>query len=324
MSSPALTVVLFTRTSYEVLRRTMRHLRAQTVREQLEVLITAPVAAQVRPDAGALDGFAHVEIIEVGQVETLAAAQVAGIERATAPVVVIGEDHSFPEPGWAAALIAAHRQDVAAVGPAMGNANPRTLTSWGNYIPYFGGWPASRTAGCAEQLPGHNTAYKRAVLRHYRDQLTFFLAAEAVFHQQLRQDGYQLYFEPAARTQHVNFSRFGWSTLQSLCGARLYGGSRAARERWPWSRRLFYIVGSPLIPVVRLRRMIASMRQCDEQRRWLPRLLPVLVWGALFHAWGEITGYALGVGDAEKRCLDFETDRLRYVTARDRQELTSE
>jgi hypothetical protein len=302
---------LFTPTNLELLRHTLRHLRAQTVRDQLEVLITTPVAGNVRPVGGELDGFARVAIIEVGPVETLAAAQVIGIDHATSPVVAIGEDHSFPEPGWAAALLEAHRQDVAAVGPAVLNANPATLTSWGNYIPYFGFWTDPSRRGIADGLPSHNSSYKRDVLLRYREQLALYLAVEGIFHHQLRRDGYQLWFEPAARTRHVNYSRFWWFTRQSLCGSRLYGGTRMVYEHWSWLRRLLYIAGSPLIPVVRLRRMLA----CPVSLR----MWPVLAWGALFHGWGEMTGYALGVGAAEKKYLNFETDRLRFVTAADRQ-----
>ena len=52
-----------------------------------------------------------------------------GEHRSWRLVVAFGEEHCFPEPGWAQALIDAHREDYAAVGPAMHNANPDTIVS---------------------------------------------------------------------------------------------------------------------------------------------------------------------------------------------------
>ena len=310
----AMTVILFTPTDYTVVRRTMRHLRAQTVPGELEVLITAPVAANVRLEPAEVTGFADVRVIEVGPVETLAAAHTVAIRQARAPVVVLGEDHSFPEPGWAAALIAAHGQGYAAVGPAMINANPGTLTSWANYIPYFSSWRPGQPAEDRDYLASHNSSYKRDLLLACGGQLEFFLGVESILQQHLRAQGHRLRFESAAQTRHVNFSR--WIPLigQCVCGGRLYGGSRASWEQWPWWRRVIYVGGSPLIPLLRLRRMWPQAR--ERFAVW-----PPLVWGALWHAVGEALGYGGGVGNAEKRYLDYETMRTRFVIAAEQREL---
>ena len=56
------------------------------------------------------------------------------------------EDHSYPEPEWAEALLRAHAGPWTVVGPAVANANPDYTASWVNYVLSYGGFapPARR------------------------------------------------------------------------------------------------------------------------------------------------------------------------------------
>ena len=59
---------------------------------------------------------------------------------AHAPIVALAEDHCFPEPGWADALIRAHQGPWAVVGPVVRNANPATIVSWCDFVIGYGPW----------------------------------------------------------------------------------------------------------------------------------------------------------------------------------------
>jgi len=102
--SPELSVVIVTPDGYETIRKTMDHLRAQTARDRLEIVIVAPSVQQLDLPDGGPPGFSRVSVVDVGEIHSIARAYAAGIRQATAPVVVLSEDHSFPETGWAAAL----------------------------------------------------------------------------------------------------------------------------------------------------------------------------------------------------------------------------
>src|SRR5205823_2114181 len=126
---------------------------------------------------------------------------------ASAPVVVFCEDHAFPEPGWAVALIDAHRGPYAAVGPVIVNANPRSLISDADCLIGYGPWLHPSPGGEMSHLPGHNSSYKRASLLEYGDRLPSMLEAETVLHWDLRARGLRLYLEPRARLAHTNFAQ---------------------------------------------------------------------------------------------------------------------
>src|SRR5262249_11787043 len=138
---PAMSVVVITPDRFETIDAVVRHLHAQSARPQLEVVIVAPADAVIARDTDVLQGFWGVSVVACGAVRSCtAAARAAGVRAARSAVVAFVEDHSFPQPGWAAVLIAAYRQPWAAVGPAVGNANPQSAVGWANLLIEYAPW----------------------------------------------------------------------------------------------------------------------------------------------------------------------------------------
>jgi glycosyltransferase involved in cell wall biosynthesis len=316
-----MSVVVVTPDRYEVIRKTIRHLQAQSVRDQLEVVIVAPSADKLGLDESELKDFLQFRVVEVGAIRSTGGAIAAGMLQAQAPVVAYAEEHSYPFPGWAEALIEAHRQPWAAVGAILANANPGTMASWTSLFTDFGPWVEPAVPGVIRHLPWHHTAYKRAPLLAYDDlQLQAMLETEGILHRDLQAKGYQLYLEPAARANHVNVSSRRSLIRSEFFGGRLFGAARARYERWSVFRRLLYISGGPLIPLVRLRRTVRDIRRSGRHRDLLPGILPSLILGLTMHGLGEIMGYAFGAGEAVQRRVSFELNRCRHVAERDRKE----
>jgi len=311
-----MSVVIVTPDCFETIRKTIRHLRAQTAKDRLEVVIVAPSCAQLGLDDGELEGFHQFRIVEVGDVRSISSAHAAGIRQASAPVVALSEDHSFPEPGWAQALIERHRQPWAAVGPAVRNANPDGLISWADFLLGYGAWQDPIPPGEIDHLPGHNSSYKRSVLQDHDTELESMLEAEYLLHEALRAEGHRLYLESAAKTAHTNFGRL-WQWIPYLVHAgRVFAAARA--RRWPMRRRLLYAGGAPLIPLVRLWRIRAGIRQPGRPSHLWPRVVPPLLFGLVFDTVGQMLGYVLGAGDAAMRLYPFEFHRDRHTAGQPR------
>lgn len=315
--TPELSVIVLTPDTYQTIRKTIRRLRAQNMKDRIEIVIVAPSAESLGLETSDVEEFCRVRIVEIGVMTSTAKARVAGIRGAGAPVVAFVEDHSFPAHGWAEALIQAHRQPWAAVGPVMANANPDSLVSWANLIIEYGEWLDPSPAGVRDHLPGHNGSYKRSILLEYGPALEDLMEAESILQWDLRAKGHQLYLDPAVKTYHQNFSAmFSWIPLR-FHGGRLFAASRA--HRWsPW-KRCVYAASAPLIPFVRLRRLVRELRRPGRKRDLLPRILPVLIAGLVLDGAGELVGYAFGAGSAIRRLTDMEFHRSRYLTKRDRQ-----
>lgn len=315
-SDPAMSVVIVTPDKYEVIRKTIRHLQAQTVSDRLEIIIVAPSRKELGLVQGDVAGFHSYTIIESRDIRVLSAAKAAAIPHTHATIIAFAEDHCFPEPQWAAAIISAHADGYAAVGPIMRNANAATSLSWAGLFLHYGCCLQPLLSGSCTNLPWHNTSYKRDILSAYGTDLVRMLLAEGILLDDLRGKGHAIHLEPAAITHHVNISRWSSWVRHAFWGGRLFAALRADKKRWSAWRRILYVVGAPLIPMLRLYRAVQTIRVAGQGSR-LPTVIPAIVAGLLPHAAGELFGYAFGLGNTAERYSYYETKRFLHVTAAD-------
>src|ERR1700730_5786738 len=206
--APELSVILITPDSYATIRNTVRALKAQTVHGRLELVIVVPSKEALRGVEEDADMFHSIQVVEFSEIKTLAAPRSAGGRDTKAPLVALGEDHAFPERNWAEALIQAHREDWAAVGPAFLNANPSVL-SWISLIMDYGRWIDPVAGGKTDDVPGHNSAWKRSLLVGYGSKRELLLEAPTIIDSHLMAKGHHLCLKPAAKIRHFNLSRLG-------------------------------------------------------------------------------------------------------------------
>ncbi len=314
--APALSVILPCEEGFAYVRRTVRALQIQTVRDQIELVLVTATKDMPELESGEIDGFHSVRLVVApGQMGNRARA--AGIRRAGAPIVALAEDHCYPEPGWAAALIASYDDGWSAVGPAMYNANPASALSWVNLLLAFGPWVAPVEAGPAAQLPWHNASYKRLPLLEEGADLGALMDVEGVLQQDLARKGHRFYHAVAAETYHLNVSRFSSTCIHRLDASRLFAAYRS--RGWAPLKRLVYILAAPLIPFIRLWRTLPLLRKVDIGPGLLLRILPVLVACLILDTLGETAGYALGAGrNLVLKVELFERLRFRHLSPADR------
>jgi hypothetical protein len=190
----------------------------------------------------ALEGFASVQAIAHDTMDSTAQAREVGIRAARSPVVVLTEDHSLPEPGWAEALIQAHQDGWSVVGPAVGNANPWSVLSWANFLIEY--YECGSRSGAVRHPPATIARIKRMSCSPTARDLSRWLEAESLLHWDLGQRAQAL---PGAGCPHTSheFSRFGASLMLRFQAGRLFGGMR--RRTWgscgvqsmQWALRLF-------------------------------------------------------------------------------------
>ena len=234
-------------------------------------------------------------------------ARAAGLLAATAPLAVIGETHCYPQPGWARGFLAAFAEGTwDAIGPQIENANPATGLSWANLVLDYGPF-LNPQRGEAEALPGQNAGVRTALLERYRHDLGERMRMPYLFFVTLREQGARLFVEPGARSAHLNVTdRRAW-LAERFGAARIFATDRSSD--WPRWRRAVYTLGSPAIPLLRLRRGVRDLRRAGAPAR----ALPPLVVGLLASGLGEAVGYAIGCSDAEPRIFLVELEREAYA-----------
>lgn len=308
---PALSVVLITPDSFDTLRRTIDCIVRQPIRDTIELVIIAPASATIDVDQSLVQPLAGVQVVRLASLTPTGPARAAGIRAARAPVIAFGEEHCFPAAGWAQALLDAHRGNYAAVGPAMHNANPETIVSWADLLIGYGPWAAPVAKHEPDYLPGHNSSYKRAVLLEYGDRLDTLMEAETVLMWDLRAKGHRLLLEPTAMTAHTNFGFWSsWVPVMFLNG-RAFADTRSAG--WPFAKRVMFVAASPLIPLVRLARGVRHARRLGRGAAFLARVVPAMCIGLVADGIGQMTGYALGAGNAHARMAEYEWHRMNHT-----------
>lgn len=301
---PALSVILLTPDKFDRLRQIIAALQSQTIHDQIELVVVAPAPPPPLDDR-AVVGFHGHQVVALDRTEfSSAEALAAGVQEARAPIVALCEDHCFPEPTWAENLLAAHRQPWAVVGPVLRNANPENLVSWADFFVGYGEWVFPSVSGSRKHLPGNNSSYKREILLAYGADLARKLEAETLLHWELRNQGYQLYLQADAVSRHINFTRLITAIRLNWWQGWSFGALRTAS--WPWRRRLPWVLASPLIPAVRLRRVYREVRKPGRFHGSLPGLVAVLSLILLSDGIGQMLGCAFGLGDADLRVTQFE------------------
>ncbi len=307
---PELSVVMVTDV-LATIARPLGNLGNQTVADRIELVLVAPRGSDLDPGAPELRPFWGIQMVEVEEISSLSWAREPGVRAASAPILAFAESHTYHHPRWAEALLEAHRGPWAAVGPGIGNANPTFASSWANLFLDYGPWLEPEAGAEMADLPGHNSSYKRSVLTSYGPELKELLEAEILLHVDLRASGHRLWMEPAARMTHLNVTLPSSWLGERIAAGRRFGGARASD--WSWPRRLLYASASPLIPFVRLPRMVPVWRRCRRRTR-LPRgLLPALLFSLVASAVGEFLGYAFGSGDSMERLSRMELRKEAHL-----------
>jgi hypothetical protein len=231
--------------------------------------------------------------------------------------VFIGETHTYPQPGWAGALLAEFQQPWAAVVPAIGNANPNGPASWGSYLFDYGRWGLDRPAGEMSDPLIYNTAYRRTALLELGDQLEPALDPNTeTLWPRLMARGHRAFFAPSARILHLNVASARSLVSEKFCVGVVLGTCRS--RMWSWPRRVAYLAASPLIPFVLLFRIVHGTR--GVRPRKLPvGTVPAMVIGAIAKAVGEIVGYiGIELPAAEARLIHIEVRKVEYAGRRPR------
>lgn len=277
----------------------------QTARERIEVIVVDVAAEEIPPLA--IGNGAQVQYLRRADLTIYNDARCAGVRAAKSPVIAFIEDHCVPEPGWAAALIEAHKGPWAAVGYAFINPDPENFWCRATMVNDYGLWLDPCTREPLELMPGNNISYKRTVLMELGDELEAFLTPDYNLQQKLLRSGRTMRAEPDAKAAHQGFKSLKPAMQANFSYARLLAARRSKLEGWSVSRRLLQALATPVLgPLLGCIRLIRSLRGRSALLGQVVEGLPIYF---VIHSWssvGEMLGYVFGEGTSERDWNDFE------------------
>ena len=306
---PALSVVLVAETATEA-GRTIDALRRQTAARGTEVILVAQDADPLSPG-----DLAGLSVVVPAPGETYGARAARGVAAARGDLVALLDPYVFPAGDWAE-QVAHHRHDrFAALGSALGNANPRSRHSWSHMLLEYGDWREG-TDGTPRHLPARNLVFRRDALED-RDDLAALLDREGALTAALVQDGLPLAQEPSARLAVLNPSRLG-ETLRARYAAGRLDAARW-REGMKAPRRIARAGRALLGGYGRYKRDRAKLFSGDAavspKQHGSAVLLALLSEGA-----GRAMGFLAGPGQAARVREELMRDRFATLNKTDRRQ----
>ena len=255
--TPRLSVVLAT-DAYPTIRPVLAALRRQSCAREIEpvIVLLGGAARDVRPED--LSAFPHARVLRsVDHLPRLAPWESA---QHILSFVFIGETHSYPQSGWAAALLTAFEGPWAAVVPCDRQCKSHRRVELGVIsvrLRHVGAKPSLRRDLGSADLQ-HRISTGGAVVRRRQafrslgsprgDALASALDAEDI--------GRRVCLRcPNPAPQRRNIQDL---IREKFCVGVVLGTHRAAR--WSPFRRLLYFLGSPLIPIVLFARVLRGAR----------------------------------------------------------------
>lgn len=213
----------------------------------------------------------------------------AGIAQARGRLVALTSGACVPGPGWIAEVLDAHAGYHSGIGGAIELAPGGDRLAWAAYLIRFARYmlPLEETA---TDLPAENISYKRAALASEANWIAAngFWAQDVNAH--LRAQMRSLRTNPRCIV-HVNGSwSLGEILRQQVAQGRLLGRARARRVAG--MRRLAYLAATPLIPLVRLRRIAREVGSRRRHRAQFVASLPLIALILACEAAGEFAGMA--------------------------------
>ena len=289
-----ISVIIASKVGAPFIDQCLESIKGEVIQLGAEVIVIA--AGEETYSARIAADFPWARVVHAPDLTRVPALRRRGVEEATGEVVAVIEEHCSAGEEWLRQALAAHsRGAYGAVGGAISDYDYERRRDWVVYFcEYSGSLPPAPT-GETDNLNDANIAYRRSLLVDHLDLLDDGYWP-MILHPRLREKGIRLLSVPDMVVYHRGPFRFGYYLRQRFLFSRAFAGVRAQRQS-PW-RRLAYLVGAPLIPVLLLGRMTQKVFAKRCRVRQFILTLPLTVPALVVLVAGEWVGCLLGPGDA--------------------------
>lgn len=290
MKSPAprLSVVVIVLEGPARLRSCLQGLRQQTPALPMEIIVpwdgTHGECRQLQTE------FPEALFARYEGRRTYAQLRALGVALATAPVVALTEDHCVADPGWAGAIVDAHRAPHAAIGGAVEKRAPDSALNWSFYLADYVRY-SDPPEGASQHLTDCNVTYKKAAIEPFRE-IWREEFHENTVHDALRRAGQSLWLSPRITVWQKRHLEWGPAIWDRYAFGRLFGSTRV--QGAGAVTRVKFLVSSAILPLLLLARVAGHVARTRRYTGPFLRALPLLALVSGVWAFGEFTGYLTG------------------------------
>jgi hypothetical protein len=279
-------VVVVAICSLQRLRRTLEALQSQEAAPAFDVVVAAD------PELGDLDAlrasFPAVAFLSREGCRTPIELTTLALNAAKGERILLTEDSCLPHPNWVGELVRTPWYGRAAVGGVVEPGVSASPAMWAFYYVDFFRYMRPAEAGVSPSLSVCNVAYHRSQLDSVHD-LWAEGFHETEIHRALQQRFGPLYLCTDAEVRVRRNVRFADAVYERYAFGRLFGATRVAHASG--TRRAYYLVFAPALPILLMARMTARALGNPTARVMFVKALPSLLTMVAAWSWGEWLGY---------------------------------
>jgi GT2 family glycosyltransferase len=291
-AKPDLTVVIVSCNAAATVRECLESLRRQKTSRTFEVVLidssTDGTMELVRQH------FPEVQLLHFSERKYCGDGRNLGVARAVSPLIAFLDADCVAADDWVERLCEAHEQPCVAVGGAIANREPKSVTAWAAYFCEFSRWIPGVPAQWMDDMAGANLSYKIKVLRAFMPFIEGTYCSDTELHWRLAAAGHAIRFEPTVKVYHTSLDKPLAYLRHEFLHGRSFARVRVAAGRISGFRRFAYAIGFPAVAGMLLfriaRRVLAAGGYCHP----LFVSSPLVAAGVLSWSLGESTGYVGG------------------------------
>ena len=292
-----LSIVVASKNTQRTIQLCLEALVEQVQSDELEIIV---IDASTDASAEIARRFKQIKLVQANPVCLVPELWKMGIEMTGGRSVAFTTANFIPASNWVAELRRLLQDDLAAIGGVFEKLVPDKISQWGIYFLRYASYLPSISPHLSTQLAADNAVYQRWVFEKYADLIEDGFWEHPV-NRELKADGHSLFLTPALRVSMGYFSPPGDFFSQRFFHGRVFGAERAAQAS-P-ARRLFYILASPLIPLVLLLRVAQHVLKSNAQKFKFFFSLPWILYYLLGWSLGELSGYLIGKSPSKRAQL---------------------
>lgn len=218
------------------------------------------------------------------------------IVRSTGEIIAITDSSCIVADGWITSILKAHESEPPVIGGAVEmSGDEASVTDWAAYFCDYGQFMLPAGRGAVNAVPGNNLSIKRAALEIGKGFVEngFW---KTLWCRKLQSEDLELFSEPAILVNcHKTYKLIPF-LVKRFSQGRCFAGMRA----FEFSRikRVAYAIGSALLPLLALFRIISTIVRKKRHFAKLLLSLPVIILAIISWSAGEAAGYAAGTGNS--------------------------
>lgn len=220
-----------------------------------------------------------------------------GISHSTGEIIAVTDAACVVDSNWISEILKAHETPNPVIGGAVEIEVERNkgMVEWAAYFCEYGQFMHPLKEGVVKELPGNNVSFKRWTLSKGQEfvQNEFW---KSYWCRRLEEEGIKLFSIPSI-VVHYNksFSLVPFLIARFHYG-RCFAGMRIANSSF--LTRMYYIAGSPALPVLLFIRTTKSILSKKRYLREFILSLPVSILRIASWSLGELWGYLTGPGNS--------------------------